>query len=64
MTVLTDFGDQLKSPNGSFDVIPNKIAERVREATQTKSAVLPAAKGLVLELRDGTLHHSYRMRES
>ena len=50
--ILTDFGDQLKSPGGGYDVIPRAIARRISDRIEGRFEVVAAGEGMVLELGD------------
>ena len=48
--ILTDFGDQMKSPDGSYSLISGIIADRVYNRINRLIPIIPAEEGLTIRI--------------
>jgi len=48
--IITDFGDQMKSPDGKYDVIPRTIANRILNRIDGLTPIIPSEEGLSIKI--------------
>jgi len=48
--IITDYGDQMKSPNGEYNEIPKIIADRIHQRINGTVPIIPAKAGLTINI--------------
>jgi hypothetical protein len=57
--ILTDFGDQLKSPEGDYDLIPQRLVSRLEQKVNIRAPIKAAVPGLVVYLDGESISYEY-----